>query len=102
MAKILFNVVFTIIQTAVNFVMLPINAIADSLIPDVANIITKFNGLLDTYVGPMISWFANLLPPTAKSLILIYLTFLITYYTISYTVHGIVKVFTVIRKIKFW
>lgn len=102
MAKILFNVVFTVIKTVVNLVMFPINAIAETLLPDFSNMISQFNILVNTYLGDTISWFANIIPPTAKSLILIYLTFLITFYTVSYTVHGIVKVFYIIKKIKFW
>lgn len=102
MAKAIFSVFFKIIKAILNVVLLPINALIVNLFPDFSNMIISFNNGVQTYIGSGLGFFANLLPPTTKSLVLLYLTFLVSYYTITYSVHGIVKIFQIIKRIKFW
>lgn len=102
MAKAIFNVFFKVIQTVLNIILLPINALIVNLFPDFSSMISSFNTAISTYVGPTIGYFSSLLPPTTKSLLIIYLTFLVSYYTISYSAHAIIKIFKIIQKIKFW
>lgn len=102
MAKALFNVLFGVIKTILNIGLSPINLLVVNLFPDFSSIISNFNSFVSTYVGSMIGYFSNLLPPITKNIIIIYLTFLISYYTISYTAHAIIKIFKIIQRIKFW
>lgn len=102
MAKAIFNVFFKVIQSVLNIILLPINALIVNLFPDFSSMITTFNTAIRTYIGPTIGYFSSLLPPTTKTLLIIYLTFLISYYTISYSAHAIIKIFKIIQKIKFW
>lgn len=102
MAKIIFNVFFGIIKTIINIVLAPVNAIIANLFPGLGSIITAFNSSLTLSIGSGIAWFTHLLPPMTKSLILLYLSILIGYYTILYSVHAILKIFEIIKKIKFW
>lgn len=102
MAKAIFNVIFKILKTILNIVLLPINTLIVGVFPDFSNMISKFNNVVSTYIGNGLSYFAYMLPSTARNLIVVYLTFLISYYTISYSVHAIIKLFKIIQKIKFW
>ena len=102
MAKAFFNVLFQIITSVLNIVLLPINAVISNLFPDVSSLITQFNNLIDNVFGSGMVYFASILPPITKSIILFYLGVLVSYYTISISVHAFVKLFIVIRKIKFW
>lgn len=102
MAQAIFNVFFTVIQTALNTILFPINALAETLLPDFSNMITTFDMLVNVYVGNTLSYFSSMLPPTTRSLLLIYLSFLITFYTVSFTTHGFIKIFTIIKRVKFW
>lgn len=102
MAKALFNVLFSVIKTILNIGLAPINLLVVNLFPDFSNLISTFNNGVQTYIGTGLGFFANLLPPHTKSLVLLYLTFLISYYTIVYGAHAIIKIFKIIQRIKFW
>lgn len=102
MAKAIFDVFFSIIQTALNLILAPINPLIDTLIPDFTDQINTFNTLIYTYIGDGVAWFSSILPSTTRSMILLYLSFLLGYYTISYSVHAFIKIFKLIKAIKFW
>ena len=102
MAKALFNVLFLVIKSILDIGLAPVNLLVVNLLPDFSSIISNFNNFVSTYVGSMIGYFSNLLPPITKNIVIIYLTFLISYYTISYAAHVIIKIFKIIQRIKFW
>ena len=102
MAKALFNVLFNVIKTILNIGLAPINLLVVNLFPDFSNLISNFNSVVSTYIGGGIGYFSALLPPITKNIILLYLTFLISYYTITYSAHAIIKIFKIIQRIKFW
>lgn len=102
MAKAIFNVLFKVLKSVLNIILLPINTLLVGVFPDFSNMISTFNSLISTYIGNTLSYFSSILPPTTRTLILIYLGFLVSYYTISYSVHAIIKIFKIIQKIKFW
>ena len=102
MAKAIFKVFFGLIMTVTNIVLAPINLLINGLFPDLSQLIYKFNVALNTYLGGSLAWFFNIIPSSVRSLIIIYLTILISYYTISISVHAILKVYRIIKNIKFW
>lgn len=102
MAKALFNVLFSVIKTILNVGLAPINLLVVNLFPDFSNLISTFNNAVNTYIGSTIGYFSSLLPPNTRNIILLYLTFLISYYTIVYSAHAIIKIFKIIQRIKFW
>lgn len=102
MAKIIFKVLFNIMKTLAQGLLLPINAIVANAFPSFSELISTFNYVLNNYLGRGLSYFFNILPVHTRHLILLYLTILITYYTISFTVHAILKVFTILKNIKVW
>lgn len=102
MAKALFNVLFSVIKTILNIGLAPINLLVVNLFPDFSNLISTFNNAVQTYIGSTIGYFSSILPPNTRNIILLYLTFLISYYTIVYSAHAIIKIFKIIQRIKFW
>lgn len=102
MGKILLKVLFNTIYGIVNTILFPINALVSTLFPDFSALITTLSLSIQTFINTTFTWFINILPPYTKVAIIIYITFLITYYTISITLHYILKVFQIIKNIKFW
>jgi len=103
MFKALLNVILKAVQGVINVVLLPVNALIEPLFPQsIISAIANFNTFVNTYVGGSIGWFSHLLPPIFRSLIGLSLTFTIGYYTFVWSYTGIVKIWNVIQKIKFW
>lgn len=102
MAKAIFKVFFKIIVGLTNLILTPINLLVSNLFPDLSLVIAKFNYAIDTYLGNGFTWFWSIIPTNCKTIITIYLTILISYYTLSLTVHAILKVYTIIKNIKIW
>lgn len=102
MGRAIFTVFFKIMQGIANIFLLPINALITNFVPDLATIITKFNLSVNYYLGGGITWFVNLLPPTTRIALAVYIAFLISYYTVTYAAHVILKVVTLIKNIKIW
>lgn len=102
MAKAIFKVLLKFIKSVVGIVLAPINLAVANLFPNLSNMINTFNTAVSRYVGSGLSWFAHLLPPGVKQLVGVYLLFLIAYYGVVITVHGIIKVINIIKAIKIW
>lgn len=102
MFKALFNVLFSVIKGIVSVILAPINLLVANLVPDVSTMIGTFNTAVNTFFTNTLNYFFSMLPPHCRTFILLYLTFLVAYYTISFTVHGIVKVYKIIKAVKIW
>lgn len=102
MIKLLFQVIFNMIKGLLNIVLLPLNLLIVNAFPNISSMISTFNSTVATVLGSGLGFFASLIPPITRSMILLYLTLLVAFYTISISAHIIIKVFTIIRKIKFW
>lgn len=102
MFKALFKVLLKLIKSIVDIILTPINLLISSLFPSFSSMISTFNSAVSNYVGSGLAWFSHLLPPGVRSLIILYLGFLIAYYTITISVHAIIKVIHVIKAIKIW
>ena len=102
MAKAIFEVLFSVIVSITNMFLFPINALLVNFFPDMTNYINSFNTNITLYIGSNLAYFSSMLPPTTRGLIVFYLTFLVSYYTISFSIHGILKVIRIIKAIKVW
>ena len=102
MIKALLNGLLSIITSLLNIFLLPINALIENIFPDMASAISTFNTFVNTYVGGTLSYFFSILPPTFRGLLALWFTFVISYYGIYYTYTGIIKIWSIIQKIKFW
>ena len=102
MAKAIFKVLLKFIKSVVDLILSPINLLVVNLFPNLSNLLNTFNSSVSSVLGSSLGWFAHLLPPTTKSIVLFYLGILISYYTVTVTVHGIIKVIHIIKQIKIW
>lgn len=96
------NGILNMITSVINIFLLPINALFENIFPDMTSAISTFNNFINTYVGGTLSYFFSILPPIFRSLLVIWFTFVIAYYTIYFTYTGVIKVWGIIQKIKFW
>lgn len=99
---IIFQILFTIITTGVNLFLTPINRIIATAFPSFSNLITSFNTFLDTYITPSLLYFFYILPPNTRFIVIFYLELLLILYSISLTIHGIIKVIEIIKAVKIW
>lgn len=102
MAKAIFSVFFKIITSVVNALLYFPNQIISNVFPDFSQIISTFNYVLDNYIGNGVAYFFSILPPVCRSIVLLYLALLVAYYTTSATLHAVLKVYTIIKNVKFW
>lgn len=102
MANALFTGLFKLIKTIVDVLLMPLNVVFAALLPDVTSVINNFNNAVTTLVGSNLSYFSSMLPPITRATILFYFLVLIGYYGASFTIHIIMKVFIIIKKIKIW
>lgn len=85
-----------------NIVLIPINALIENIFPDMASAIQTFTNFINNVLGNNLVFFFKLLPPIFRGLLFTWFTFVIAYYSIYYTYKGILKIWEVIQKIKFW
>lgn len=102
MASAIFSVFFKIIVGLVNIVLAPINALVVNLVPDLSNALNTFNSAMIYAFGDGFTYLFSIMPPITRSVIILYLGFLITYYTITISAHAILKVYSIIKQIKIW
>lgn len=102
MIKAIINGIMKLVTSIIDIVLLPVNALINNIFPDFSSALSTFNNFITNYIGGSLSYFSSILPPITKNVIIIWLTFLITYYGIVWTYTLIIKIFNVIKKIKFW
>ena len=102
MIKALLNGIMKIVTSALDIVLLPVNALIKNIFPDMSNAINTFTTFVNTYIGGTLGYFFSILPPISRSIIILWFTFLITYYGVVWSYSLIVKIWNVIQKIKFW
>lgn len=100
--KAFFNAIYKLALDVVNILIYPITAFVSTLFPDLSTYISAIQQFLVGTIVPVMAWFTNLLPPITKAVILLWLGFLLVYYTAVWTYTLSVKIFNVIRKVKFW
>lgn len=102
MIKALMKGIMKIVTSFIGIVLTPVNALISGIFPNFAGAISQFNSFVTNYVGGTIAYFSSILPPITRQVIALWLTFLIAYYTITWSYALIIKIYNVIQKIKFW
>lgn len=102
MAKALFSVLFKVIKAIANVILAPINLLVVNLLPNFSSLIATFNNAVSTFINNGVMFFFNILPSNARALVILWLTFLVSYYSISLSIHFILKVYKLIKQIKIW
>lgn len=102
MFKALLNGILNTISSFLGLILSPINSLFNNLFPDMSNAIGTFNTFVDTYIGNNLAWFWSLFPPIFRNCLTIWFTFVVSYYGIYFSYKGIIKIWEIIQKIKFW
>ena len=105
MAKAIFSVLLKFIGSLFGILLAPIDLLLTNAFPTLSNLVTDFNSkyaTLKSYCIPYIKYFINFIPPNTYNALKFYISVLIVVYTISLSVHAIVKVITIIKNVKIW
>lgn len=101
MFKALFKVIFNLLATIIQLVCLPLNLIITNALPDLT---TKINQIANTIndIFSTLTWALGLIPDALVETLLFIVTVEIAKHTIFVSTHTLIKVWTVIQKLKFW
>lgn len=102
MGKALLKVLLKFIVTIANIFLAPIDALITNVIPDLSTAINYLNNIIDTYIVAGIDWFIYMFPTPVINAIALFLSIYISFYLVSYTIHGILAIIKVIKNIKIW
>ena len=83
----LFTFILSLITKIVTLILSPLTASISALLPDLSIYVAKIVNFIDNMLY-MVGWFFNLLPPTTKSVILLYLSLLLVFFT-AYSIYVI-------------
>lgn len=101
MFKALFNIIIGLLATLVQVVCFPVNAIISSTMPNLSQNITFVATNIPSYFNGIVyalSW----LPTIFVNILIFIVSIEIAKYTIYFSTHGILKVWNLFQKIKFW
>lgn len=91
-----------VITLLINVLLTPINLLVSGLFPSANEFVSTFTYTINNYVSPYVGWFVYLLPPHFKTLLGLWLVFMVGLFTAYYSYKAIVKIYKIIQKIKFW
>lgn len=100
--KFFFDTLLNFLVSVANIFLAPINTIITTYFPDVSSLISSFTNAVNNYLGNGISYFFSILPTNTRTLVLLYITILIAFYTISFLVHAVIKIIEIIKAVKIW
>lgn len=102
MGQVLVDVFLTLSQIIISIVTVPIDLILQGVFPDLTLYLGYFVQVIQSYITPLSGYFISMLPPLTQQLVFVYLNFLVLLGTALITYWGIVLVYKIIQKIKFW
>lgn len=102
MINAIFTGLFKVLNYLIDLILTPLNLLVANIFPDFSQMIGSFTTAVDTYLGGGLAYFFSMLPPITRYVVLLYISLLIGYYTISVSAFAITKIWTLIQKIKVW
>lgn len=97
----LFNIIINMVASVIQIVCWPINALISATLPSLDSwLATTSNGLVG--IVNSMTWAAGLIPPLIKEVLAFIILVEIAIHSIYISTHTLVKVWTVLDKIKFW
>ena len=102
MINAIINGILNVINSIVSLILSPIDSLFSNFFPSFSTYITSFNTFVETYIGGTIGFFTSMLPSKFVELLQIFLFSIATYYTIRFTYNNLLRLWSVIKKLKFW
>lgn len=101
MFKALFKIIIGLLSTLVQIVCLPINSVITSTMPNLSENITFVATHIPDYfssIGYTLSW----IPTIFVNILIFIVSIEIAKYSIYFGTHGVIKVWNLFQKLKFW
>lgn len=105
MAQALLKVILSFIASIVGIILAPIDLIVANAFPNLNAVIQGFEGNLGSIsnaISDIVGFILNLFPYPCRIALNYYFLTLVACYTITISIHLIVKVIRIIQNIKFW
>lgn len=96
-----FNIIINMLASIIQIVCWPINALITDKLPDLSNKITFVTDTIGSIFNS-IGWGLGLLPTAVVDALLFIVLVEIAMHTIFKSTHGLLKVWNLLQKIKFW
>ena len=100
MAKTIFKVLMNLLLSIASLITTPVNAIIRNDFPNFATQLQNFANLLNRFIGSNLTYFIHILPSGVISYLIWIIDSLIILFTISITAHTIIKVISLIKRVK--
>ena len=101
MIKAFFNVIINLLATVIQLVVWPINLIITNAFPNFSDKILDVTTMFSTIFNS-ITWALGLIPTPIITVLLFIITVEIAKHTIRLSTGTLIRVWTVLQKIKFW
>lgn len=101
MFKALFTLIINLIATLIQLIAWPVNQLITNALPDLSSKILQTTNTI-TGVFSSINWALGLIPDSIIEVLLFILVVEIAKHTIYVSTHGLIKVWNLFQKIKFW
>lgn len=101
MFQALFNIILKLLATLVQLVCYPLNLIITNAMPDISSQVAATVNQITNMFGNF-AWIIDILPNSFLEILLFIITIEIAKYTCYVSIHGIIKVWNLFQKLKFW
>lgn len=105
MANAIFKVLLTFVANVVGVFLAPIDLLVANAFPHLNHITTFWSAnfqALTSYLTHGVGYVINLLPEDTARAVWVYLSVVVATYTITISIHLIIKLLIIIKNIKFW
>lgn len=102
MIKAILLGILSVIQKILTTILAPLDLLIGTLFPDFTTVVGHFSTFVNRFIGTSLTYFISMFPPIFRTTVIFVLTFMISYEAFTLVYGGIVHIFAIIRKIKFW
>lgn len=101
MFQALFNIILDLLATVVQIVCFPINLALTNTIPDFSEQLSLLSSNITNLFGNF-SWAIGWIPGTFRDIVIFIILVEVAKYTCYISIHGVIKVWNLFQKLKFW
>lgn len=102
----LLDFILNLLISVIQFLFFPIDALFSTFFSGFSDnievAVSNINNFINNFVTMPLSWFFNILPPLTRTAIIIYITFLLSYYVFAFGYRTIKVAINLFQKVKFW
>ena len=101
MVNALFNGLVLLLQGFLNTIFAPIYTILGQIFTNIVTqeFYTNFQSVLTNYIGPLVGWFIELIPPMSFRVLLLWFTFMVALYGVALAIHIILKPLKALKRL---